>query len=101
VQVVVTNGNPFRVTGRLAARTSKKLATGGARKRYVRLRAKTLSLAAGARQTMRLALPRALRPILRRDGKIPLSFTATVRDPAGNGRTVSARATPRVPAKRR
>jgi subtilisin-like proprotein convertase family protein len=101
VPVVVTNANQFQVTGRLGARTSRKLATGGKRKRFLPLRAKTVNLAAGARQTIRLALPRALRAVLRRDGKVALRFTATVRDPAGNTRTVTARATPRQQAKRR
>jgi subtilisin-like proprotein convertase family protein len=101
MQVVVTNANPFPVTGRLGARTSRKLATGGKRKRYLPLRAKTMTLAAGARQTIKLALPRALRTVLKRDGKVALRFTATLHDPAGNTRKVTARATPRAQAKRR
>ena len=101
VQVVVTNGNSFQVSGRLGARTSRKLSNGGKRKRFVSFRAKTMNLAAGAHQTVKLTLPRALRAVLRRDGKLALRFTATLRDPSGNTRTVTARATPRAKTKRR
>jgi hypothetical protein len=97
----VSNANSFEVTGRLAARTSRKLATGGKRKRYLPLRAKSMKLAAGARQTIKLTLPRALRTVLRRDGKVALTFTASLRDPSGHTRKVTARATPRAPVKRR
>ena len=100
VQVVVTNGNTFEISGRLGARTSRKLLI-GKRKRFVAFRAKTMTLAAGARQTMKLALPRALRAVLRRDRKLALTFTASLRDPAGNTRKVTVRATPRAQAKRR
>ena len=101
VPVVVTNANAFEITGRLGARTSRKLATGGKRKRFLSLRAKTMNLAAGAHQTIKLTLPRALRTVLKRDGKLALTFTASLRDPAGNARKVTARATPRAPVKRR
>jgi subtilisin-like proprotein convertase family protein len=101
VQVVVRNGNAFQISGRLGARTSRKLSIGGKRKRFVSFRAKTMNLAAGARQTMKLTLPRPLRAVLRRDRKLALTFTASVRDPAGNTRKVIVRATPRPQAKRR
>ena len=101
VPVVVSNANQFQVTGRLGARTTRKLATGGTRRRYVSFRAKTMNVGAGARQTIRLALPRALRAVLRRDRKLALTFTASLRDPAGNTRKVTVRATPRAQAKRR
>jgi hypothetical protein len=97
----VSNANAFQVAGRLAGRTRRKLAIGGARKRYVSLRGKTLSIGAGARTTIRLALPRALRTVLRREGRLDLRLTAKLRDPAGNTRSVTARATPRAQAKRR
>jgi hypothetical protein len=99
--VVVTNRNAFAVTGRLAGRTSKRLAIGGPRKRFVSLRGKRLNMGAGTRQTVRLALPRPLRALLRRNGRIALRFAAKVQDPAGNRRTVVKRATPRMKQPRR
>ena len=95
VTVVVTNRNAFAVTGRVAGRTSKKLVVGGTRKRFA-LRGKRLNLGAGARQTVRLVLPRPLRAVLRRNGKIALRLSARVLDPAGNRRTVVKRAIPRA-----
>jgi hypothetical protein len=95
VTVVVTNRNGFAVTGRLAGRTLKKLATQGTRKR-IKLRAKRLNLRASGRQTVRLALPRAVRTALRRNGRIALRLSASLRDPAGNRRSVTKRATPRA-----
>lgn len=96
VPVVVANRNSFAVTGRLGGRTAAKLAVGGTRRRYVSLRRTAVTLAAGARRTIRLSLPRTLRTLLRRDGKLALRLSATVRDPAGNRRTVAKRATPRL-----
>jgi hypothetical protein len=101
VRVVVANANGFAVTGRLAGRTARKVAVRTGRKRVVALRAKTLTIAAGARQTIRLALPRTLRSLLRRNGRIALRLTATVRDEAGNRRTVAKRATSRAKPTRR
>jgi hypothetical protein len=92
---VVTNRNAFAVAGRLAGRTSRRVSTGGARRRYVALRGKALNVGARASQRVRLALPRTLRTLLRRDGRIALRLSATVTDPAGNRRVVITRATPR------
>lgn len=96
VAVVVTNRNPFAVTGRLAGLTLRRLSVGGARKRYVALRAKTVNVRARASQRLRLALPRALHAPLRRGGRIALRLSVSVRDPAGTRRVVTKRVTPRV-----
>ena len=81
VPVRVANGNGFGVNGSL----------GGAG-----LKAKPFAVGAGARRTVRLALPRRVRRALARKGKVKVRLSATVRDPAGNSRRVAKTATLRL-----
>jgi hypothetical protein len=90
VKVRVANANAFDVTGRLAGETANR------RKVRVKLPAKTFRVAAGGRTTVPLKLPTRLRKLLRRERKLSLRFTATVRDPAGNRRTAKKRITVRL-----
>ena len=85
VRVVVRNRNDFQVRGRL-----------GARRRRVRLRARSFSVPAHARTTVRLRLPRRLRRVLRREHRLVLRLRAVVHDPAGNTRVVTKRVVPRL-----
>ena len=94
VKVRVANGNPFEVKGKLAGATANKVNV--ARKVRVKLPAKTFRVAAGRRTTVALKLPTRLRKLLRRERKLSLRFTATVRDPAGNRRTAIKRITVRL-----
>jgi hypothetical protein len=49
---------------------------------------------------VKLKLSKKLRGVLNRDGKLSLRLTATVRDPAGNSRTVSKTVSPKLKKKR-
>ncbi len=94
------NRNAFAVTGSLRGATARKVKIGPRRKR-VRLARRALDVEAGAAERVRLRLPRPLRRLLRRNGRLALRLTATVEDPAGNSRTVAKRVTPRLRKKRR
>jgi Ca2+-binding RTX toxin-like protein len=93
VKVRVANRNGFVVTGSVGGQTTKPIAT--ARKR-VKLRTKRFSVAANAKKTVTLKLPAAMKRTLARTGKLALSLTAKVKDPAGNRRTVKKRVTLRL-----
>jgi hypothetical protein len=97
--VRVANANVFAVTGTLSGRTTKRVSL-AQRKRRVTLRAKSFNVAAKTRKTVKLKLPRALRRLLAREGKLSLRLTAKVKDPAGNSRTVTKRVSPRLMKKR-
>ena len=88
--MIVRNGNGFQVTGKLSGRTADR------RPRGVRLSAKPFRLAAHARRTVNLSLPKVLRGQLRRKNKLTLGLTAKVNDPAGHTRTVRKRVSPRL-----
>ncbi len=93
--VRVSNANDFDVSGRLSAQTTSLLSA-AQRRRPTRLRAKAFTVAANARRTVRLRLPRTLRRRLVRRRKLSLLVTATVEDPAGNTRTVRKTLRPRL-----
>ena len=93
--VIVANRNGFGVSGRLSGATTRRIAT-AQRTRRVKLRARSFSVAANARKSVRLKLPKALRRLLRRKGKLSLRLTARVKDPAGNTRTVRKRVSPKL-----
>jgi hypothetical protein len=99
VSVRVTNANGFKVTGRLGGQTVRKVTT--SRKRRVKLAAKSFSVGAKSRKTVKLKLPRSLRRLLKRSHKLSLGLTARVKDPAGRTRTVKKRVKPRLKVKRR
>jgi hypothetical protein len=96
--VSVRNQNPFAIHGRLAGRTTKRVTV--SRRRVVRLKRKSFSVAARGRKTVKLALPRPLRQVLQRRRKVSLRLTAKVTDPAGNTRTVKKKVTPKLKRRR-
>ena len=102
VPVVVTNTNAFAVTGKLSARTTTKVKPSrrGKAKR-LSLAARSFSVAAGKKTTVRLSLTKSLRYALARKKKLVLRVTAAVVDPAGNRRTVSRLLTPKLRRPRR
>ena len=91
----VSNGNGFDVSGTLSGRTTGRLSA-AQRSRRIKVSAKSFLVAANGRKTVKLRLPRALRRQLVRQRKLSLRLTATVRDPAGNTRTVRKTLTPRL-----
>jgi DNA-binding beta-propeller fold protein YncE len=99
LKVRIRNANGFEIAGRLFGRTTK--AVPAARKRRVKLRTRSFGIAARARKTVALRLPRTLRPLLRRNGRLALRLTATVTDPARNTRTVRKKVTPKLKQQRR
>jgi hypothetical protein len=99
LKVRVANGNGFAVAGELRGETTKKVAA--SRKRRVRLKAKTFRVGAHVSKTIKLGLPKALRKLLKRQGKLTLRLTAKVKDPAGSTRIVRKRVTPRLKKQRR
>ena len=92
--VRIVNANGFAVTGSVSGQTTAPVAV--ARKRRVKLKAKSFSVGANARKTVKLKLPAALQRTLRRTGKLSLRMTVRVKDPAGNRRTVKKKITPKL-----
>ena len=73
VKVVVSNGNGFRVSGRLSAQTTAAAA---------------FAVDARARKSITLKLSKTLRRLLERNGKLSLRLSVKVSDPAGHTRTL-------------
>lgn len=94
VKVRVTNRNGFAVSGSLAGATAKPVSV--SRKRRIKLKAKAFKVSANARRTVSLKLPKRLGRLLERKRKLSLRLTATVRDSAGNARTVRKTVAPRL-----
>ena len=90
VPVRVRNRNSFAVSGRL-----------GARRKRARAKTKGFDVAANARKTVKLKLPRKLRRLLVRKRRLALRLSAVVQDPAGNQRRVVKRVKPRLKRPRR
>ena len=82
----VANANSFRITGALSARTTNRASR--SRTLQIKVQARPFSVGAQAKKTVRLRLPRALRRLLSRSGKLSLLLIAKVKDPAGNTRSV-------------
>jgi Ca2+-binding RTX toxin-like protein len=99
IKIRVVNANGFVVTGAVSGQTTKPVTV--SRKRRVKLKAKSFSVAANSRKTVNLKLPAALKRTLKRTGKLSLRLTARVKDPAGNTRTVKRKVTPKLKRKRR
>jgi CSLREA domain-containing protein len=97
--VRVSNANDFLVTGRLSGQTTKRITVSS--KRRVKLKARSFRVGAHAGKTVKLRLPKVLRRLLARKGRLFLRLTARVKDPAGNARTVRKRTSPRLKGKRR
>lgn len=98
IPVRVANRNGFTVSGRLSGRTIQRVRRA---QRRVTLRGRSFTVGARSRKTVRLTVPRALRRRLRQRGRMAVRVTASVRDPAGNRRTVTRRMTLRVRKNRR
>jgi hypothetical protein len=81
--VRIANANAFAIAGTLSAQTSKPV---GARR--VKLRPKAFKLAANARATIKLALPKSLQRQLARRHRLSFAVSVVVVDPAGHRRTV-------------
>ena len=94
LKVRIANANGFQVTGTLAGQTANRVSAG--RKRRIKLRSKSFRVAAHAGKTVKLTLPRALRKLLKRKRTLKLRLTATVRDPAGNRRSVRKAIAPKL-----
>jgi hypothetical protein len=99
LEVRVSNGNGFAIAGRLSGQTINRVSV--TRKRRIKLKAKSFLVAAHARKTVTLRLPKVLQRLLKREGKLRLRLTAKVKDPAGNTRTVKKSVTPKLKKKRR
>jgi DNA-binding beta-propeller fold protein YncE len=84
ITVFVANRNGFAVSGKLSAGTARRISG----KRHLATRAKAFSVGARATAGVKLRMPKALRRLLRRSGKLYLRITGVVKDPAGNFRTV-------------
>jgi hypothetical protein len=88
VAVRISNANDFPVSGRLSGRSAKR--------RRITLKGRRFEAAGNATRTVRLKLPKSLRRALQRRRKLALRITATLRDPAGNARTVRKTLRPRL-----
>jgi hypothetical protein len=97
IAVVLSNANAFSVTGTLRAQTVKAIS---ARRKRVRLGTKGFTVPATSQQTVKLALPKALRRELKRKRRLALRLSVVVEDPAGNSRTVRKRVSPRLKPRR-
>jgi hypothetical protein len=87
-----------RCTGRLSLRTLRSLRIGGGRARQVRLASRRLSIPAGGRRALTIAMPRPLRSQLSRLAmrRVTVQATATARSRGRHSRTVKARLTIRL-----
>lgn len=91
--VRIANANDFKVVARISGQTVKKVQ---AAKRRVKLKARRISVAPNAARTAKLTLPKVLRSVLARRGRVALRLDVRVTDPLGNVRTFSKRLTPRL-----
>jgi hypothetical protein len=76
IKVVISNKNGFQVSGTLSARAKRVKVSRG------------FAVGANAKKTVRVKLSKALKRMLKRQGKLSLRLTVKVNDPAGNTRTV-------------
>jgi hypothetical protein len=95
VPIRVANGNTFAISGEL---TGRKARAPKARRAPQPI---AFDVPAGGSTVVDLSLSKKLRRTLKRKGKLTLSLTATVRDPAGNSRTVTQIVKPKLKKKRR
>ncbi len=90
----IANRNDFRIVARVSGQTVRKVQA--AAKRPLKLGAKRITVPAKAARTVRLSLPRAVRRLLARNGKVALRLSVRITDPIGNVRTFTKRLTPRL-----
>jgi hypothetical protein len=86
VAIQIANANPFAVSGELSGQPGR--GAGLHQKRPPRLGARAFKVAAEAKLTVSLGLPKPLQRLLARRHKLPLDLSATVADPSDNQRTV-------------
>ena len=98
VKIRVANANGFATTGKLWGSSVVRSSMAA---RAIKLKPKAFTVAAGGSKVVKLRLPRALRRVLRRRGKLPLRLTAKVMDPAGTARTVKKRVVVKLKLSRR
>jgi hypothetical protein len=67
-----------------------------AKRRALKLGPRRVAIAPKAARTVNLKLPKALRRLLARQGKVTLRLNVRITDPVGNVRTLSRRLTPRL-----
>jgi DNA-binding beta-propeller fold protein YncE len=91
IKVVIRNANGFQVLGRLSARAT---ISARATKRVSLPRA--FRVGSKGQTSVTLKLSKTVRRLLKREGKLTLRLTATVRDPAGGTRTVRKTASVRL-----
>jgi len=92
--VRIANANDFRVVAGVSGQTVQKVQA--AAKRRLKLGARRISVDPNAARTVKLTLPKALRRLLARKGRVALRLNVKVTDPLGNVRTFSRRLTPRL-----
>jgi hypothetical protein len=97
--VVVSNANGFAISGDVAGQTAQAVVARRRKARRIALKTKAFKVAARSKTTVKLTLPKALRKLLKRKGKLKLSLRARVRDPAGNTRSVTKTVSPRLKKK--
>jgi hypothetical protein len=94
LKVRIANANDFRVVARVGAQTVQRVQV--AAKRRVKLKSRRIAVGPKASRTLNLALPKALRSVLARKGRVALRLRVRVTDPVGNVRTFSKRMAPRL-----
>jgi hypothetical protein len=88
--VRVINRNDFQVKGKL-----------GGRRGRAKLKRKSVTVGANARETVKLKMPKKLRRVLVPRHKLTLRLALRIDDPAGNTRTVRKKVAPRLKRPRR
>jgi hypothetical protein len=88
LRVVVANANDFAITAKLSGTTSGH--------RGVGLAARTITVGAKRHATGTLSLPKRARRALAHTHRLRVRLRATVRDPAGDARTVAKTVTVRA-----
>jgi Ca2+-binding RTX toxin-like protein len=94
LSVRIANANDFRVVAGVSGQTVQRVQA--AAKRRLKLGARRISVDPNAARTVKLTLPKALRRLLARKGRVALRLNVKVTDPLGNVRTFSRRLTPRL-----
>jgi DNA-binding beta-propeller fold protein YncE len=84
IKVVIRNENGFRVSGKLSAKTNKRVSASRGRRAVIT--GKAFEVGAEARRIVALKLTKPLRRLFKRTRKLSLRLAAKVKDPAGNTR---------------
>jgi hypothetical protein len=95
--IVISNANGFAVTGKLSGQTTQAFP---AKRKHLKLATKSFTVRAKSKVTVRARLSSKLASLLRHRGRLSLRLRVTVKDPAGNARTVAKRVTARRKGRR-